>query len=103
MDFVLGRVIPLAVYGGMFGYPVLQYLAIYWTSGRWQVLASLPLVPMAILLAVAALSGSGPANTWSLLLVLAAPLALVYLAILLTVHRRARVGVLSAPKQGGRP
>jgi hypothetical protein len=103
MDFVLGRLIPLAVYGGMFGYPVLQYLAIYWTRGRWQVFASLPLVPMAILLAVAGLSGSDGSNTWSLVLILTAPLALVYLAILLTAHRRARVDVRSTPKHGGRP
>jgi len=95
MDFVLGRVIPFAVYGGMFGYPVLQYLAIYWTRGRWQVYASLPLVPMAVLLAVAGFSGSG-ADLWSLLLVLTAPLALVYLAVLLTLHRRARVTAASA-------
>ena len=95
MDFVLGRVIPFAVYGGMFGYPVLQYLAIYWTRGRWQVYASLPLVPMAVLLAVAGLNGSG-ADGWSLLLVVTAPLALVYLAVLLALHRRARVGAASA-------
>lgn len=100
MDFVLGRLVPLAVYTGMFGYPVLQYLAIYWTRGRWQIYASLPLVPMAILLAIAGLSGSDAANTWSLLLVLTAPLALIYLAILLTAHRRARV-VPSTPKHGG--
>ena len=90
----MGRVIPFAVYGGMFGYPVLQYLAIYWTRGRWQVYASLPLLPMAVLLAVAGLRGSG-ADGWSLLLVLMAPLALVYLAVLLTLHRRARVGEAS--------
>jgi hypothetical protein len=101
MDFVLGRLIPLAVYGGMFGYPVLQYLAIYWTRGRWQVYASLPLVPMAILLAITGLSGSDSSNSWLLLLVLTAPLALVYLAILLTAHRRARLAVPSTPTRGG--
>jgi hypothetical protein len=101
MDFLLGRLVPLAVYGGMFGYPVLQYLAIYWTRGRWQVYAALPLVPMAILLAVVGLSGSDGSNSWLLLLVLMAPLALVYLAILLTAHRRAGAAVRSTPKRGG--
>jgi hypothetical protein len=100
MDFVLGRLIPFAVYGGMFGYPVLQYLAIYWTRGRWQVYASLPLVPMAVLLAVAGLSGSDGSSTWLLLLILSAPLALVYLAILLAAHRR--VAAPATGKHGGR-
>ncbi len=92
-------VIPLVAYGGMFGYPVLQYLSIYRTRGRWQVLASLPLVPMAILLAVAAFTGSSVTGVWPLLLLVSTVLAVIYLAILMTVHRRARVA--STPSRGG--
>ena len=102
MDFVLGRLIPFAVYGGMFGYPVLQYLAIYWTRGRWQVFASIPLVPMAILLAITGLGSSETSGVWPLLLVLTAPLALVYLTLLLAAHRRFRAAALVSLGHGGR-
>lgn len=94
--------VPLFAYGGMFGYPIVQYLSIYRTRGRWQILASLPLVPMAVLLAVAGLSGSAASGTWPLLLVLTALLALVYLAILLAFHRRARASGPPLANRGGR-
>jgi hypothetical protein len=92
--------VPLVAYLGMFGYPILQYLSIYRMRGRWQIFASLPLVPMAVLLAVAGLSGSGASSGWALLLVLATPLALVYLTLLLVAHRRTRVDAARTPAGG---
>ena len=97
-----GLLIPLIAYGGMFGYPILQYLSIYRTRGRWQILASLPLVPMAILLAIAGLSSSAASGAWPLLLVLTAPLALVYLTLLLAAHRRFRAAAPVSLGHGGR-
>lgn len=86
MSFITDLLIPVGIFGGILGYPILQFLAIKRMRGGWRVLALLPLilmVPVLIVTTVAVLQGS---NIWPLVLIFVAPEVLVYLIILLIAH-----------------
>jgi hypothetical protein len=79
--------IPIGIYGGLLGYPLLQFWAIARMRGTWRVLSALPvfvMIPVLFATLSALYQGS---NLWPILLIFIAPFALVYLSILLAIHR----------------
>jgi hypothetical protein len=86
MKFLTDLLIPVGIFGGILGYPVLQFLSIKRMRGGWRVLALLPLllmVPVLIVTTVAVVQGS---NIWPLVLIFVAPEVLLYLILLLIAH-----------------
>ena len=86
--------IPVGIYGGIFGYPILQFFAVKRMRGWWRVLALLPLIVMLPVLCSAFLGLYRGANLWPIILIFVAPWVLAYLIALLVVHAvfsRARV------------
>lgn len=75
-----------AFYGGIFGYPILQFFAIRRMHGKWRALALLPLLPMLPVL-IATLQrfyGRSELPVWVYLVFV--PAILAYLVILLVVY-----------------
>lgn len=87
MDTFVGLLIPVGILGGLFIYPFLQYFALRRMCGGWRKLAFLPLVPMSIVLIVTIQGLLQQSNLWPILIIFIAPLALVYLFILLICHK----------------
>jgi hypothetical protein len=67
------------------GYTVLQAVALTRLSGAARAAASVPLVVMVPIVIVTLVAVAQQSNLWPLLLLLASPLALVYLAVVLLV------------------
>jgi hypothetical protein len=82
--------IPIAIFGGILGYPILQFLAIKRMRGGWRVLALLPLLTLIPVLFLTFLALSRGSNLWPIILIFVAPAILAYLIILLVVHARAQ-------------
>jgi uncharacterized integral membrane protein len=80
--------IPIVIFGGIFGYPILQFLAIKRTRGGWRVLALLPLVAMIPVLIVTFLGLVQGSHLWPIILIFVAPAILAHLIVLLVVHAR---------------
>jgi hypothetical protein len=72
--------------GGIFVYPVLQYIAACRMRGRWRFWAMLPLGPMGFVLVVTVYALLKQSNVWPIPLIFVAPPALLYLGVLLVVH-----------------
>jgi uncharacterized integral membrane protein len=87
MDFTT-LLIPLGIFGGLLGYPILQVLAIRRMRGGWLVLALLPLLVMIPVLFVTFQALSHGSNLWPIILIFVAPALLAYLIILLVAHAR---------------
>ncbi len=79
--------IPLIIFGGIVGYPLLQVWAVVRMKRVWRWLSVLPLLIMVPVLAVTFVGLAQKSNLWPIFLILTAPFALVYLALLLIVHR----------------
>src|SRR5580700_11068854 len=78
--------IAVGIYGGVFGYPVIQVLAIVRLRGGWRILALLPLfvmIPVTVVTFVGFYRGS---NLWPIYLIFVAPVILAYFIVLLFVH-----------------
>lgn len=75
MDDLLG----LAVVLSLPGYAVLQWYAVHNWSGGWRLAALVPLVIMGLLFIQAAVAFMAQSNLWPLMVILAAPLACLYL------------------------
>jgi O-antigen ligase len=78
--------IPVGIYGGILGYPILQFLAIKRMRGGWRVLALLPLLIMIPVLVVTFLGLSRGSNLWPIILIFVAPIVFAYLIILFFAH-----------------
>jgi hypothetical protein len=85
MDFTT-FLIPIGIFGGILGYPFLQFLAIKRMQGGWRVLALLPLLAMIPVLFVTFLGLLQGSNIWPIILIFVAPPILAYLIVLLVVH-----------------
>lgn len=80
----------LAVMMSFPGYLVLQWHAARSWDGAWRIAALVPLVIMALLVVQAALAFLAQSNLWPLLVILATPLACLYLIALFGVRAIAR-------------
>jgi len=101
-----GVLIAVGIYGGIFGYPVLQVLAIVRLRGGWRILAFLPLVVMTPVLIVTFVGFHQDSNLWPLYLIFVAPVILAYLIILLVAHaavRRSSQSGSSPPQLESKP
>ena len=78
MEEVLG----LAVMLSLPGYVALQWYAVRAWAGGWRIAALAPLLIMAPLVLHAMLAFMAQSNLWPLLVILAAPLACLYLIAL---------------------
>jgi len=72
---------------GIFGYPVMQIYAIRSMRGIWLYLAVAPLIPMAYVYYYTALSLVEGLEQGVVLIMLASPVALIYLLILILAHK----------------
>ena len=81
-----GLYITTAFYGGLFGYPILQFLAIWFMRGKWRVLALLPLLPALAIFFTILQGAYGGSELWVWLVLFFSPAILAYLLILLVVH-----------------
>ena len=87
----LAAYVTVAIWGGLLVYPVLQYIALRRLRGRWwRAMAILPLIPMAPVLAVTLVAILQNSNMWPIWLIFVAPLALLYLGLVLLLHRLLR-------------
>jgi len=82
MEQVVGFVTMLALPG----YVVLQLWMARSYRGAWRAAALVPLAVMAPLLAYSLYAFAGGSNLWPLLLILAAPFACTYLAIVMAAR-----------------
>ncbi len=82
--------IPILIFGGLFGYPVLQVWASARMKGMWRILSFLPLLVMGPVLFVTIKDLCHGSNLWPIFLILSTPFAVVYLGLLLFVHKAAR-------------
>lgn len=64
------------------GYFLLQAALTFWTAGGWRKASLVPAVIMVPILAYTVLAFAAQSNLWPLLLLLSAPLALLYLIFL---------------------
>lgn len=87
MDIFVRLLIPVGILGGLFVYPILQFIALRRMSGGWRKLAFIPLIPMGILLIVTVKAFLQQSNLWPILIIFFAPLGLVCLAILFACHK----------------
>ena len=78
------------IIGGLaaFAYPMMQIRALQQMRGGWRVLAAVPLLPMAYIIAVTLLALSEGSNLWPILLIFTAPIGTAYLGVLQWLHRR---------------
>ena len=86
MDELLGLVVMLSLPG----YVVLQWYAARSWDGGWRIAAFVPLVIMAGLVVQAALAFMAQSNLWPLMVILASPIACLYLIALAGVRAVAR-------------
>jgi hypothetical protein len=82
MDNALGILAMVAVPG----YWGLQYFMAKQYDGGWRIAALVPLVVMVPLLAYTAFAFVAGSNLWPLMLILASPLAFVYLVIVMAIR-----------------
>ena len=82
MDDALGVLAMVAVPG----YWVLQFFLAKHYDGGWRIAALVPLVVMVPLLAYTAFAFVAGSNLWPLMLILASPLAFVYLVIVMAIR-----------------
>jgi hypothetical protein len=80
--------IAVGIYGGIFGYPILQLLALIRLRGWWRALAAIPLTVMVPVLLITFRACYHQSNLWPLPLIFIAPPVLVYLIVLLCVEAR---------------
>ena len=79
--------IPLGIWGGLLLYPPLQFVAWRRLRGRWRTFAALPATAMIPVLILTALGWFKQSNLWPILLIFVAPPALLYLIVLMILHR----------------
>jgi hypothetical protein len=82
MEETIGLLIMLALPG----YVVLQVWTVRAYRGGWRLAALVPLIVTIPLLAYSAVAFAGGSNLWPLLLILAAPFACTYLAIVMATR-----------------
>ena len=70
-------------------YLVLQVVALLRTSGGSRLAAALPLFVMIPVFAVTIIAAAQESNMWPVLMLLASPVALVYVAVVALLPRRA--------------
>ena len=83
----IGFLIAGIIWAGLIGYPILQIVAIVKMHGRWRILACLPLVLMLPVLFVTIQGLYQQSNLWPIILIFTGPIVLVYLIVLLIVHK----------------
>jgi hypothetical protein len=86
MDPFVEILIPIGIFGGLFIYPALQYVAARRMRGPWRFWALLPLAPMGFVLVITLYALWGQSNVWPLPLIFVAPPTLLYLGVLFAVH-----------------
>lgn len=72
------------------GYVVMQGMTLYRWSGGWRLVAAVPAVPMAAVLVHTMIAYRAGSNLFPLVLIFTAPMALLYLAVLLMIRRARR-------------
>ena len=82
MDTLVAILIPSSV----LIYPPLQIFALFKLRSLWRFFALLPLLPMGYVLTVTIVAFLHESNVWPILLILIAPLALLYLILLFAIH-----------------
>jgi hypothetical protein len=83
MESLLG----LIAFAAVPAYPVLQIIALRTLTGGWRYAAAVPLLAMAPIVAFTAFAFNQQSNLWPLLLILASPVALLYLLAALWLQR----------------
>jgi hypothetical protein len=84
----LEDVFGLAIIWCVPAYIVVQIVALVRLRERWRFAASLPLIPMALVLAYTVYAYRAGSNIFPLVLIFTSPFGLAYLAILMLLHRR---------------
>jgi len=79
--------IPVGIWGGLLIYPPLQFVALRKLRGGWRTMAFVPALPMVAVLVLTAIGWIKQSNLWPILLIFAAPPALLYLIVLMVLHR----------------
>jgi hypothetical protein len=86
MDALVTILIPVGILGGLFVYPPLQNFAAFRLKSFWRFFALIPLLAMGYVLTVTILAFLHESNVWPILLIFAAPVALLYLIVLFAIH-----------------
>jgi hypothetical protein len=84
MDSLLG----LIAFAAVPAYPVLQIMALRRLKGGWWYAAAAPLLAMLPILAFTLFALLQKSNLWPLLLILASPVASLYLLVTIGLYRR---------------
>jgi hypothetical protein len=77
----------LVIMVGVPGYFVLQAWLVYTLRGGWLVAASVPLLPMAAVVVYTLFAFSKGSNLFPLVLIFTAPIAFIYLLVVLGLRR----------------
>jgi hypothetical protein len=83
----IGFVILMVGYISIWKYPILQYKAIRSLHDLWRIFAFLPLPLMIYIIFISIDDYNKGSNLWPVLLLFSAPIAWLYLAILLATHK----------------
>jgi hypothetical protein len=83
METLLG----LIAFAAVPAYPVLQFMALRKLEGGWRYAAAVPLLAMIPLVAVTFIAFQQQSNLWPLLLILASPVASLYLLVTMGLYR----------------
>jgi hypothetical protein len=83
MESLLG----LIAFAAVPAYPVLQIIALRTLTGGWWYAAAVPLLAMVPIVVFTAFAFNQQSNLWPLLLILASPVALLYLLAALWLQR----------------
>lgn len=73
-----------------FGYPIVQIFSIIKTEKWWRLFSVLPLIPMIYVIIETAKLYSQASNLWPIVYLFTAPIALLYLIILLAINKVVR-------------
>ena len=83
LQAIVGLVVIVIGFGAAVAYPKLQYNAIKQLHGVWRALSMLPLLVMAVVIAVTVPALVEGGNLWPLLIIFVTPFATLYLVGLL--------------------
>ncbi len=72
----------------IFAYPFLQFFAIQKTERWWRIFAALPLIPMVYVIIETIKLFNQDSNLWPIMLIFTAPIAVLYLGLLMIIHNK---------------
>jgi hypothetical protein len=91
-NYIGQLIIMVGFWGGVLAYPILQFFAVKRMRGVWRGLAVLPIVLMGFVFAITVIGVLQESNLWPIVLIFAAPVVLLYLAVLMVLHALVKRG-----------